>query len=256
MAKILRRLTRMYGARPWQCWGRGIDVLVETILSQNTSNANSEAGYRQLRRRFRSWKQVAEAPVAEVERHIRVSGLSRQKAPRIQAILRRIKSDSGRYDLQFLEQWDPQRAYDYLLSFEGIGPKTAYCVLMFSFGMKVFPVDTHIHRIATRLGLLPDRTTAEQACEMLAPLIRPDDRYAMHVLLIEHGRKTCRARNPKCDDCRLFDLCPTGRHHVSADRASAGAAAMNRLALALIPPATPLPRPRRLRVPPSPRGSP
>src|SRR5262245_37901168 len=99
--RILNLLRKAYGPRPWKCWGKGVDVLVETILSQNTSNANSEAGYRQLRRRFRSWNQVAGAPVDEVERHIRVSGLSRQKAPRIQAILKAIKSDRGTIDLQF-----------------------------------------------------------------------------------------------------------------------------------------------------------
>src|SRR3954453_19372484 len=118
MSQILRPLRRAYGPRPWKCWGKGVDVLVDTILSQNTSNANSDAGYRQLRRRFRSWNQVADAPVDEVERHIRISGLSRQKAPRIQAILRQIKSDRGRIDLQFLQQTDEQSPYDSLTNFK------------------------------------------------------------------------------------------------------------------------------------------
>jgi endonuclease-3 len=102
-------------------------VLVETILSQNTSNANSAAGYRQLRRRFKSWNQVADAPVEEVERHIRVSGLSKQKAPRIQAILRQIRADHGKIDLQHLKELDDQAAYEYLRRFPGVGPKTAHC---------------------------------------------------------------------------------------------------------------------------------
>src|SRR5215207_9179759 len=114
MRVILRRLQKTYGRREWKCWGKGVDVLVDTILSQNTSAANSDAGYRQLRRRFRSWNQVADAPVEEVERHIRVSGLSRQKAPRIQAILRQIRADRKKIDLQFLSQTDEQEAYDYL----------------------------------------------------------------------------------------------------------------------------------------------
>jgi endonuclease-3 len=215
MRLILNRLVRMYGPRPWKCWGKGVDVLVDTILSQNTSAANSYAGYRQLRRRFGTWNQVAAAPVGEVERHIRVSGLSRIKAPRIQAILRRIKSDVGRIDLQHLGEWEPQRAYEYLTNFAGIGPKTAYCVLMFAFGMKVFPVDTHIHRIAIRLGLVDAKATAEQACEELTPIIAPEDRYAMHVLLIEHGRKTCTARNPTCRSCQLFDRCPDGKRRLA-----------------------------------------
>jgi endonuclease-3 len=208
---ILRRLRKRYGPRPWKCWGKGVDVLVETILSQNTSNANSEAGYRQLRRRFKSWNQVASADVDEVERHIRVSGLSKQKAPRIQAILRAIKADRRTIDLQFLGEEAEQAAYEYLTKFKGVGPKTANCVMLFAFGQAVFPVDTHIHRIARRLKLIPPRSTAEQAHELLKPMIPPKDRYEMHVLLIEHGRKTCRAINPKCEECVLLDLCPYGQ---------------------------------------------
>src|SRR6476660_10136033 len=114
MKTILARLQRAYGRKPCKCWGKGVDVLVDTILSQTTSAANSDAGYKQLRRRFRSWNQVAHAPVEEVERHIRVSGLSRIKAPRIQQILKQIKADVGRIDLQHLSDWEPQRAYEYL----------------------------------------------------------------------------------------------------------------------------------------------
>ena len=169
-----------------------------------------------MRRRFRSWNRVADAPVEEVERHIRVSGLSNTKAPRIQAILRQIKSDRGRMDLQFLSEMDEQAAYDYLTKFKGVGPKTANCVLLFAFGHAVFPVDTHIHRIARRLKLIPVRASAERAHNLLKPMIRPRDRYEMHVLLIEHGRKTCRAINPKCDECVLLKLCPYGQQRASA----------------------------------------
>src|SRR5689334_13205871 len=138
MSQILRRLRRAYGRREWKCWGKGVDVLVDTILSQNTSAANSDAGYRQLRRRFKSWNQVASAAVEEVERHIRVSGLSRQKAPRIQQILRQIKLDRGKIDLQFLHEMNEQLAYEYLTQFKGVGPKTANCVLLFAFGKPLF----------------------------------------------------------------------------------------------------------------------
>ena len=213
---VLRRLRRAYGPRPWKCWGKGVDVLVDTILSQNTSNANSDAAYRQLRRRFRSWMQVATAPVEEVERHIRVSGLSNQKAPRIQAILRQIKADRGRIDIQHLAKMDGKSAYDYLTNFKGVGPKTANCVLLFAFGMGVFPVDTHIHRIARRLKLIGATTSAERAHDLLKPMIAPKDRYEMHVLLIEHGRRTCRAINPRCGECVLLDGCPYGQTRVDA----------------------------------------
>src|SRR5688500_10776280 len=216
LKRVQGLLRGAYGPRPWKCWGDGVSVLVDTILSQNTSAANSDAGYRQLRRRFRSWKQVADAPVEEVERHIRVSGLSKQKAPRIQAILRQIRSERGRIDLQFLSDLDEQAAYDYLRNFPGVGPKTACCTLLFAFGKAVFPVDTHIHRIARRLGLVGAKATAEQAHEVLTPLIAPEDRYEMHVLLIEHGRKTCRAINPRCGDCVLLRLCRYGRNRAAS----------------------------------------
>ena len=211
LKRVQGLLRRAYGPRPWKCWGDGVSVLVDTILSQNTSAANSDAGYRQLRRRFRSWKQVADAPVEEVERHIRVSGLSNQKAPRIQSILRQIRAERGKIDLQFLSEMDEQAAYAYLRNFPGVGPKTACCTLLFAFGKSVFPVDTHIHRIARRLGLVGAKATAEQVHEALTPLIAPEDRYEMHVLLIEHGRKTCRAINPMCGSCALLPLCAYGR---------------------------------------------
>src|SRR5215471_4365699 len=117
MKRILQRLAKTHGQRTYQCWGKAVDVLVDTILSQNTSNANSDAGFRRLRRRFRSWNQVADAPIAEVEKHIRVSGLSNIKAPRIQSILRQIRAEHGKIDLEFLRDWAPRMAYDYLTRF-------------------------------------------------------------------------------------------------------------------------------------------
>jgi endonuclease-3 len=211
MARLLELLRETYGPRSHKCWGTGVDVLVDTILSQNTSNANSDAGYKRLRRRFRSWNQVANAPVDEVEKCIRISGLSRIKAPRIQEILRRIKADRRKMDLQFLGDMDEQAACEYLTKFKGVGPKTAACTLLFAFGKAVFPVDTHIHRIAKRLGLVGPRASAHQTQLSLTEFIAPEDRYAMHVLLIAHGRKTCRALNPKCGECVLLGSCPFGR---------------------------------------------
>ena len=209
--RILTLLRRAYGPRPPKLWGDGVSVLVDTILSQNTSAKNSDAGYRRLRRQFRSWNQVADAPVEEVERCIRVSGLSRLQAPRIQAILRRIKSERGKIDLQYLADLDDQAAYDALRTFSGVGPKTACCTLLFAFGKALFPVDTHIHRIARRLGFVGPKATAGQTHEALTPRIAPADRYETHVLLIEHGRKTCRALNPNCESCALLRQCDYGR---------------------------------------------
>jgi endonuclease-3 len=220
--RILRLLRNRYGPRPPRIWGDGVGVLVETILSQNTSDKNSAAGYRQLRRRFRSWNQVADAPVDEVERHIRVAGLSNQKAPRIQSILRQIRQRHGKIDLQFLATMDDDAAFDYLMRFNGVGPKTASCTLLFAFGKQLFPVDTHIHRIARRLELIPPKATAEQAHDLLKPLIAPKDRYETHVLLIEHGRRTCKAINPRCEDCVLRKMCPMGTARIRTKRTGSG----------------------------------
>lgn len=213
MKELLARLELAYGRQRWECSGKAVDLLVGTILSQNTSDANSSAGYRQLRRSFRSWNRVADAPVEDVQRCIRVSGLANIKAPRIQRILREIRTDRGSINLEFLRLLPPEEALAYLMRFNGVGPKTAHCVLLFSFGMPVFPVDTHIFRIAGRLGLLPRGATAESAHGTLTRLIAPEDRYAMHILLIQHGRRTCRARSPLCQWCCLPDMCPHGRRH-------------------------------------------
>lgn len=193
-------------------------MLVGTILSQNTSNANSKAGFKQLRRRFKSWKQVADAPVEQVERCIRISGLSNVKAPRIQAILRQIRADRRRIDLQFLHEMDEQQAYEYLLRFDGVGPKTASCVLLFAFGKPLFPVDTHIHRIAKRLEWIAPNVSAEEAHRQLLPQIAPPDRYSLHVLLIALGRKTCKPINPRCEECCLLDMCPFGQRRIASKR--------------------------------------
>jgi len=219
LARVLPLLRREYGPRPYRPGGSAVGELVGTILSQNTSGANASAGFRQLWRRFRCFSGVADAPVGEIEKCIRVAGLSRIKAPRIRRILRQIRVRGGgrQVSLEFLRPMPVEEATRYLLGFNGVGAKTAACVLLFAFGRRVFPVDTHILRIAQRLGVLAAGTSAEKAQEILTPLIRPAGRYEMHVLLITHGRRTCRARNPRCELCPLLKMCRYGR------RASGGA---------------------------------
>lgn len=214
LKRILALLVRAYGRPVWRRWGRAVPVLVETILSQNTSDKNSSAGFAQLRRRFPTWEALADAPTDAVARCIRVSGLSRIKAPRIQGILRGIRQERGTISLEFLRRRPPEEAMAYLRAFPGVGPKTASCVLLFSLGLPVFPVDTHIHRIAIRLGLVPPGATADDVQETLTPRLAPADRYAMHVLLITHGRRTCTARSPRCEWCDLVRLCPSAKNKV------------------------------------------
>jgi endonuclease-3 len=204
---IVESLETAYGPRPWRKHRAGVDGLVQTILSQNTTDANSSAAFRALRSRFPTWEQVLDAPVREIEQAIRSAGLSRLKAPRIKAALRRIKSDRGHLSLAFLARLPLGEARDYLQHIDGVGPKTAACVLMFCYNRPALPVDTHVHRVARRLGLIPDGCTAEAAHDLLQQMCPPRLIYPFHVLMVAHGRRTCRARTPQCDACVLADHC-------------------------------------------------
>ena len=193
-----------------------IDEIVATVLSQHTSDVNSGRAFARLKARFPGWEQVAHAPVGEIEDAIRCGGIAAQKARRIKEILGAIAEHEGRIDLSRLQDLDDQAVESYLTSLPGVGPKTAACVLLFSMGRPAFPVDTHIHRIAARLGWLPPGTTADRAYRLLAPRVPPEIRYDLHLALITHGRAVCRARRPRCGQCVLLDLCPCGQAAVSA----------------------------------------
>jgi len=206
---VLERLERTYGRRPWRPSGRPLDTLVATILSQHTSDRNSTAAMLRLKAWFPSWDAAADAPLARLAEAVRVAGLHRQKARTIRACLRRIREDRGRTDLDFLRRWPTERAKAYLLALPGVGPKTAACVLLFSLGRPVLPVDTHVHRVSRRLGLVGETVSAEGAHDLLAEVVPADRVYPFHVLLIEHGRRVCRARRPDHARCPLRDLCPS-----------------------------------------------
>ncbi len=188
-----------------------IDEVVATVLSQHTSDTNSERAFAQLKERFSSWEQVAAAPAGQVADAIRCGGIADQKARRIQQILAAISEREGRIDLGRLHDLDDTAAQTYLESLPGVGPKTAACVLTFAMGRAAFPVDTHVHRIATRLGWLPAKTAADKAHRLLEPMVAADIRYDLHVALIRHGRTVCRAQRPSCSACVLNDLCAYGR---------------------------------------------
>jgi endonuclease-3 len=169
---------------------------------------NSAAAYEHLTRRFRTWEDCLAAPVEQVAEAIRTGGLADQKARTIQRALARIKQDFGRINLDALASWDPSRSMEYLTSIPGIGPKTAACVLMFALGQPALPVDTHVHRQAIRLSLVPPKSTAIQTQVILQAACPPDLVHPFHVLLIAHGRRVCHAQCPDCAACVLSDLCP------------------------------------------------
>jgi len=192
-----------------------LDELILTVLSQNTSDINCERAYAAMRERYPRWHDVLEAPPAQLVAVLRPGGLANQKAPRIQAILAELAASEAGLDLGWLSGQEPEAAMAFLTALPGVGAKTASCVLLFSLGMPVMPVDTHIHRIALRLGLIGPRVSADAAHPLLTALTPPDRMLEAHLLLIEHGRRTCKARRPRCESCVLLDLCPFGAAVVS-----------------------------------------
>jgi endonuclease-3 len=162
-----------------------------------------------LRARFPTWEALAAAKPAHVEDAIRPGGLAKVKAPRILAVLQEIHEREGNFDLSWMDDAPDEEIDTYLTSLPGVGPKTAACVLAFSLGRPALPVDTHVHRVATRLGLLPPGMNADRAHVELAAVVPPKLRVEMHVGLINLGREICKAGRPRCEECPLNDLCPT-----------------------------------------------
>lgn len=211
VAEVDRRLREVFGV-PRRRGRDPVGQLVATMLSQATTDTQTGRSYDRLRARWPTWEAVRDAPVPAIEREIRASGLSRQKAPRIKGALKDITAERGRLELDFLNELPLEDAYHWLLQIHGVGPKTASIVLLFTFARPVFPVDTHIHRIARRLGWIPPKASAERAHELLKPLIPRGGGYRLHVNLIRHGREICIARLPRCEVCPLTDVCDYYAH--------------------------------------------
>ncbi len=209
--EIHRLLSQAYGQPCWQSRADPLSELIGTILSQNTSDVNSGRAYTALRATFPTWEAVRAAPVEAVAAAIRPGGLAAIKAPRIQRVLDAIARERGDLDLGFLAGLPVAEARRWLLVLDGVGAKTAACVLLFSLGRPVIPVDTHVHRLSQRLGLVETRATPEETEESLESLLPPEDCYAFHVNLIAHGRQVCKAQRPRCDECVLSTLCDYAR---------------------------------------------
>jgi endonuclease-3 len=182
-------------------------MLVATILSQNTNDTNSHRAYLSLRNAYRSWPALRAAPVRSIAAAIRVGGMAHQKSGRIRNLLNTLQHRHGSLRLGFLSRQTDDEVLSFLTSFDGIGPKTAACVLLFSLGRNVVPVDTHVHRICSRLALVPPTNSPEQTFARLRPLVPEGKAYSLHVNLIIFGRTICRSSRPRCGTCPLAKAC-------------------------------------------------
>ncbi len=223
--EIIRLLVAQYGEPPRRPRRDPLDELVLGVLSQNTSDVNSGRAFARLKNAFAGWQAVLAAERLRVEEAIRPGGLAPTKAARIQAILAEILERRGSFDLSFLADLPLEEAKSWLRSLPGVGPKTAAVVLLFSLGRPAFPVDTHVHRVVRRLGLVPAKASAVQAQEMLEPRLAAEDVYPFHMYLILHGRRTCLALRPRCPECHLRHGCPSASAFYPSLGASTGAGA-------------------------------
>ena len=205
------KLAKLYAPVGFKPGGDPLGQLIQTILSQNTSDINSERAYRSLRRRFPTWQAVMTAPTHRVADSIRSGGLANIKAPRIQQSLRLIRKQEGRLSLARLRRMSNSEGMAYLSNMHGIGAKTAACVLLFSLGRPVMPVDTHVHRVTRRLGWAPEKARPEQVGPLLEHLIPPRLVLSMHIYLVRHGRRICKAQRPLCAECPLATQCAFAR---------------------------------------------
>ena len=206
-AQVHNRLLQTYGEPRWRPHMDPVSELVSTILSQNTNDVNRDVAFNRLRDRLPTWEAVRDADLEEVVEAIRPAGLANQKGPRIQSALRIITAERGELSLDFLSDLTPGEAKAWLTSIKGVGPKTAAIVLLFSLGQPAFPVDTHVHRVSRRVGLIGPKTSREKAHAELECLVESKDYYAFHINVIRHGREVCASRKPRCESCILRDLC-------------------------------------------------
>lgn len=222
MLRIRDRLREVYGIPRMAPHARPLDELVLTVLSQSTNDRNRDVAFLRLRERFGDpgsperpidYAALLAAPVAEIEEAIRPGGISKVKSARILAILAAI-ADSARdgadpLSLEWMRDAPIERSRAYLCALPGVGRKTAACVLLFSYGLRDIPVDTHVSRVGTRLGLFPPGAPFERLHDEMLALTPAGDELELHVNLLRHGRRTCFARKPACDECALARMCPS-----------------------------------------------
>jgi endonuclease-3 len=216
--KSHERLSAFYGRLPERRKLEPLDSLIQTILSQNTSDANSGRAFASLKRAFPDWNSVEQAPEGAIASAIRSGGLAKTKSKTIKGVLGQLRTAHGAPTLECLHAMNNDDAMAYLMSLKGVGVKTAACVLMFSLNRPVFPVDTHVYRVTNRLGWLPSNVKAPQATRYLQPSIPDEIVLSLHLYLVMHGRQICKARRPFCSRCPLRQTCHTFREKAIESR--------------------------------------
>ena len=214
MVRVRDRLRAVYGVPLMKPHRHPIAELVLTVLSQSTNDRNRDVAYLRLRDRFGDWEAVRDAPVDEIEEAIRPGGISKVKSVRIKAILEAIGDP---LDLGWMVHAPVEESRDYLVALPGVGRKTAACVLLFAYGLREVPVDTHVSRVGGRLAILPVKAPFEKLHDEMLQISPPGAELELHVNLLRHGRRTCHARRPDCDHCTLLRMCPTGYNLRQAD---------------------------------------
>jgi endonuclease-3 len=205
--KINALLEREYGIPKRERRVDLLDVLVQTILSQNTNDQNRDRAYRRLKSQFPRWEDILNGERRGVVEALQPGGLARQKAKRIVDILQWLKKREGKVSLTFLRGMGEEEIKETLGDLKGIGPKTVHCLLLFGLGREAFPVDTHILRAGKRLGFIPEEIDAEKAHSWMVPLVPKGKALSLHINLIRHGRFVCKPKNPRCSDCFLKEEC-------------------------------------------------
>ena len=204
---VAAALTEVYGKLDWSRNQDGMDELISCILSQSTSDTNRDRAFERLKSSYDSWQAVRYADIVELTDVIRPAGLANQKAPRIQDVLATIHDKAGEYRIDFLDELSIEAAKNWLVALKGIGPKTAAIVLCFAYGRPAFPVDTHIYRVSKRIGFIPEKLSANDAHPVMEAMVPAADYYQFHIQLIQHGRDTCHARKPTCEECSITKYC-------------------------------------------------
>lgn len=212
---VYNRMGEAYGIRPWYRRRNPMHELISTILSHRTNGANEDKAFDQMWARFGSWQAIADAPAEAIAVEIAPANYPEVKAPRIKAVLQRIIAERGEPSIEFLEDMPIDEAMAWLTALPGVGPKTATLVLLFCFHKPVLPVDTHVHRVSGRIGLIGPRATADQAHDILLAMLPHDATllWNFHHNMLKHGQRICIWGNPRCEKCVLRQMCDYAREH-------------------------------------------